>query len=103
MKFLCVCGYTFVDQTDSLPFKARCIPDQSEIGVFAEIERLLAAAPIEDDQEGDASTLAIVMPKGWRHLYQCPTCGRIYIADGATFHGFEPMSTDTPKTLLEAT
>jgi predicted RNA-binding Zn-ribbon protein involved in translation (DUF1610 family) len=100
MKFLCECGHTIVDQTDDLSYKAYARPDQTSEAFFAAVERLVDATAPSDPSQRDALTGPILFPKGTRHMYQCPDCGRVFIGDGEKLHCFKPEFDGTPKTLF---
>jgi hypothetical protein len=102
MKFLCECGHVIRDQTDNLPYKAHSYPDQSMEALYAAIDRLMKSPAPSDLLQRDERMRAIVFPKGGRIMYQCPDCGRLYIADKGKLHCFKSEFGDAPKTLFQA-
>ena len=75
MKFACICGKTIVDQTDYLSYAAYMIADQD----------IFDASDISEGGSDDWwGTLT-------RKMYQCRTCGRLWINDRqGHFHSFAP-------------
>ena len=102
MKFLCECGYAFVDQTDGLPFKAHSCPDESREALFNAIDRLIESPAPSGLLQWHQMTAEIVHPMGRRDLYQCPECGRIYVGNDDRLHCFKPEFEDTPKDLFRS-
>jgi hypothetical protein len=102
MKFLCQCNHVIRDQTDDLPYQAWSCPDQSREAVLAAIQRLMDSPTPSDILQRDALMWPIVDPKGGRPMYQCPECGRIYIAgNNGELYCFKPEFGSTPKTLFQ--
>jgi len=102
MKFRCECDHVISDSTDDLSYKAYSCPDQSRDAVFAAIDRLMDSPAPTDTLQRDALVWPIVAPKGYRLMYQCPECGRVYIAGkGGTLHCFKPEFDNTPKDLFQ--
>ncbi|WP_437192045.1 hypothetical protein [Planctomicrobium sp. SH527] len=93
MKITCHCGHLIPDQTDSLPHKARLIPDQNWEQLLERIESevlgRLAAQKI--DVEAASITLLTLLSKSTRLMYQCNPCGRLYLNDAqGTLHCYHP-------------
>ena len=65
MKFACACGSVIRDQTDYLPYKGYRISDQD----------IYDAADISDQGSADW------WPNLTRSMYQCHSCGRLWIDD----------------------
>lgn len=83
MRFLCTCEETIRDQTDNLPYKARCLPDHVWDDFFDRVDEAVEADPPTTIERSDELTFAITNHRAWRFMYQCEKCGRLYIQDHA--------------------
>lgn len=75
MRFLCTCGYTIYDSTDELSYKGSIIADQDMNELYDLIES------IKEEKENIDDVLIKIDHFFHRKIYQCPTCGSIYIED----------------------
>ena len=123
-KLLCSCGDVIVDQTDDLPYKAGLVPD-SDAGDFLEAVAVGAAGLADSVANGTLEQwVSTAFGSGYprelgvadvfsdfvtgkalkitRDVYQCETCGRLYVekAPGTgTFFRFSPDD-GTPNTVF---
>ncbi|BDP42695.1 hypothetical protein DAETH_26640 [Deinococcus aetherius] len=117
MRFLCECGAEIKDQDDALPFKAHLMPDENFFGFLDHLRDLLDRLVSVDDGRGATATVQVVpfrnklqremsllVGQSFRHLYQCPECGRLHIdsLDGKHGFSFKPEAEDTPRNLLQS-
>ncbi len=75
MYFLCKCGYRIHDNTDCLSYKGTIIADQ-DMNEFWDL--------IEKVERPHAETVEIfneLVGLMGRYIYQCPSCGEIFIED----------------------
>lgn len=100
MKFRCTCGHIIRDQTNSLPYKARFIPDEDEETDFEhivdELEAFITVKERGKQEEflrsyfgetypQDLDTKSIIfdlltgMMRSARLIYECENCGRVFI------------------------
>lgn len=94
MKFLCTCGVVMRDQSDYLPHKAHLVADEDFFDLHDVIDQLIAQGPDDPD------ALTRLVPAYWRELYQCPDCGRLYVAARGELHEFVPAIEGSPRDLL---
>lgn len=73
MHFLCKCGYRIHDNSDLHSYKAAIIADQDMTEFWDLIEK--AEQPHTEMIEIFYKLAALME----RHIYQCPSCGRIFI------------------------
>ena len=80
MKIGCLCGDIITDQTDALPWMGHIIPDQEWFPVFDAIDRI-----IDETKSGllevEAAYMQLrrVLGDASKPVYQCGSCGRIFI------------------------
>lgn len=81
MKIDCRCGATIYDSADELPGKGHLIPDQEWFGVheLIESEVIDALAAGRLSAEGACMKMRQIFTAHARLLWQCGTCGRLYI------------------------
>jgi hypothetical protein len=119
VKFACACGHVIRDQTDSLPYKARLIPDADDEALWDGIEACAAryAAALRD-----ASAFAAWRREVYPHrdvpgltpesvlsdcctglfvrysrvVYQCEGCARLWVrtSDDRSPFGFLPFRSE---------
>ncbi|WP_288886379.1 hypothetical protein [uncultured Eubacterium sp.] len=82
MKFLCKCGKTIHDTTDDLFYKGTIIADQDMAALWDIIEKLEKPHEKKIDVYNEFSNIIN------RNIYQCPTCGRVYIEDQSDNYNF---------------
>lgn len=118
MKFVCECGEGLVDRGDALPFKAGLLPDQDFFGFLDRLRGLLDGLISPDNGRGATATvqvvplrnklqreLSLLVGQSFRHIYQCPECGRLHVdsLDGRRGYSFIPEESNTPHDLLRST
>jgi hypothetical protein len=102
MKIDCPCGGVIYDQTDNLPDKAHLIPDQEWFAVLDAIDVVIDKA-MAGRSDADTAYIAIrcLLGTAARHVYQCRTCGRLFVGDRERrLHPFAPASDKIPKEML---
>lgn len=117
MKFVCECGEGLVDQNDALPFKASLLPDEDFFGFLDRLRDLLDGLVSPDNGRGATATVQVVplrnklqrelnllVGQSFRHIYQCPECGRLHVdsIDGKRGYVFVAEDEDTPHDLLRS-
>ncbi len=83
MKTRCHRGGLIVDQTDDLPHKGHMIPDQEWFAIWDAIDDEVIA-PVADrrlSKEVAYHLARQIFFRATRLLYQCHTCGRLYLND----------------------
>ena len=75
MHFLCKCGYRFHDSSDCLSYKGRIIADQDWNEFWDCMEKL------EKSHKNDHAIYERINHLLQLNLYQCPSCGRVFIED----------------------
>ena len=103
MKISCYCGEMIVDSTDNLPQKGRLIPDQDWLEMFDALEvqvvERLAAGTLSFEAACMQMRELICSPV--RGMWQCASCGRIYIDDReGQLQCFLPEKDETDKRVL---
>ena len=102
MKIGCPCGGVIYDQTDHLPDKAHLIPDQEWFPTFDAIDEVIDDV-IAKRADADTAYIAIrrILGKAARHVYQCRTCGRLFVDDRQSqLHAFTLEPGDTCTEIL---
>jgi hypothetical protein len=102
MKFSCACGMTLRDQADFLPHKAHFVADQDLFDLYDELETHVAhlasrvagargeGAERTKAEEACLASLFASFEAYHRAMYQCPSCGRVYVDDqGHKLHRFD--------------
>jgi hypothetical protein len=115
MQFSCACGECVRDQSDSLPHKAYLLPDESYFDCFTSlckrvdsyVAAMLAGRGKEwleqHYNEGYAklnlTTYQVVRDlfgdlffEYTRHVFVCPSCGRLYVTDPRNYMNLVPFS-----------
>ena len=83
MKIKCYCGSLIIDVADNLPWKGYLTPDQGWFSIFDAINKLIdAVANGRMEKEAAYHRASSIIIRSSRHMWQCPTCGRLYI-DGS--------------------
>jgi hypothetical protein len=124
-KLACTCGYIIVDQTDCLPYKGDIIPDKAYFdfleSIGAVIKLLYKANTIEEKQRWIKSHIECdpiptiledehiisLITRSYiqvaRTVYQCESCGRIWIGKGNSgeFVPFKPEDSRWKNILAE--
>lgn len=102
MKLKCPCGKVIHDGTDGLSYKGHIVPDEELFPNFDQCELLLDRVA-EKGCVGETDFMDLrKIWAGWRAIYQCPECGRIFVWDRdlqKTFI-FAPEEKDINKALL---
>lgn len=100
MRFRCSCGHVIRDQTNSLPYKARLIPDEDEDTDFKSFAKVLEAFLMARETGKQKEFLASYFGESYpqelalqsiiedlltkeidlstRVIYECANCGRIF-------------------------
>jgi hypothetical protein len=83
MKIGCHCGATVFDQTDDLPQKAHLIPDQAWNAIHDAIDDEVIDPVADGSLEREAAyhRARRIIGGPSRRMWQCVTCGRLYIDD----------------------
>jgi len=105
MKIGCKCGSSIIDNSDGHSDKAWFIPDKNWEGFWNEIYnavensgKTMAEKEYAENSIGRTSSI-----RAYRTIYQCSTCGRIYVSnENGTLEIFEPESEFTCKTVLNS-
>lgn len=99
----CRCGYIFHDNTDFLSFKAYFRADQDMDDYFTSVEAIMKNLTLSmKDKEHEILCVADFHFTN-RLLYQCPSCGRLYVEDNDRhFHCFMPEPEEDNHRLLES-
>lgn len=103
MKIGCHCGAVIRDQTDNIPYKSHLTPDQGWTAMWDALESLFAVVATGRLTPEAASTRAcqIFREAGSRLMWQCESCGRLYIdGRGGDLQCFVPSTSKTDKELL---
>jgi hypothetical protein len=98
----CPCGKSLSNFLDAVPFLADFLPEQHANAYCGAVEDAIRDHPGEPEL---AASFAMDASVGlFRHLWQCPACGRLLVLgpDG-TYHAFVPERTDTPRDVLAGT
>ena len=103
MKIGCHCGVTLFDQTDGLANKGYLIPDQNWFATSDTLDDEVIAPLSRGTLSEDAACHLSrgILGRAVRQLWQCSTCGRLYI-DGldGTLHCFVPAEDGTDRRIL---
>ena len=100
MKIKCRCGEKIVDNTDYLPHKAYLIRDKDWFGFWDDIDNAIENSG-HSTKEKEAACMKLRLGNYARKIWQCSSCGRIYIDDEAgELHVYEPESSKTSTTIL---
>jgi hypothetical protein len=107
MKITCHCGSTIYDATDNIPNKARFTPDQGWCAKWDDLDEHVIGAASAGQLTPDAASMRareIFWGDGLRSMWQCETCGRLYL-DGRNgkLQCFVPSTPETDRTLLRKT
>jgi hypothetical protein len=106
MKIGCHCENTIFDQTDDMPNKAHLIPDQRWNEMWDALEdQVLTAVARGTLSPNDAcfEAMRIALGAGMRLMWQCASCGRLYIDDrDGNLQCYVPSSAETNKQILRA-
>ena len=105
MKIICHCGQTIFDSTDDLPDKAHFIPDQEWFNVLDRID----AEVIDGIADGTLPQYAAytkaraIIGRSTRLIWQCRSCGRVYINDRhGKLHCYLPETDETAREILRS-
>lgn len=103
MKIGCACGETILDSTDYLPQKGHLIPDQKWDKIFdavdEEVIAPLSAGKITIEEAYMKSRHLIFEDS--RLMWQCASCGRLYIDDlNRELQCYVPETDETSKQIL---
>jgi hypothetical protein len=105
VKIECHCGALLVDHTDALPNKAHYIPDQGWDAVLVGLEAKVVD-PLTDrrlTRDGAYQRAREIVIPSARGMWQCSTCGRLYVDDAAgKLNCFEPRDETTDRGVLRA-
>lgn len=104
MKIACHCGSTIYDGTDGIPNKARFTSDQGWCAKWDELDEHVIVAVAAGQVTVDAAAMKvrdIFWGSGFRSIWQCESCGRLYL-DGrdGTLQCFVPSTPETDRELL---
>lgn len=94
MHFLCKCGYRIYDNTDCLSYKGTIIADQD----MDEFWDLITKAERPHNETVEIFDELTSLMK--RCIYQCPSCGRIFIddqSDNSRLIRFTPCAEGEPE------
>ena len=102
MKITCVCGCFLPDNTDGLSHKAHLIADQDWEELWEEVDAAVEkSGPSAFLKEAACMRLQELSRAMFRHMSQCPNCGRLYIMDKDNHvYRFAPENAEPPKRLL---
>lgn len=114
-KLRCPCGHVIVDNSDSIPYKARILPDEKEAAFFKRIEEALRAllevnsAPARErwlarfgfgslparvtSVEMCLDLVSSLLAELSLDCYECTACGRVHVerrAERNVFSAFVP-------------
>jgi hypothetical protein len=115
-KLLCTCGYVIADQTDFLPYKGQILKDEDEESFWSTISKELAALiesiasgkrqewidrhfssgyPKDLDNKAIISDYLTSMQIRYQvTIYECESCGRLWIEEGTQRNLFISYSPD---------
>jgi len=105
MKIGCHCGATIFDQTDDLPQKGHLIPDQEWFATYDAMDDEVIVPLTEGsiDKERAFHLSRRVISRASRLIYQCSTCGRLYIDDKqGKLQCYVPSDDATSKEILRS-
>jgi len=105
MKIDCKCGNCIHDISDFQSDKAWLIPDKNWENFWSEIYNAIKqSGKSKVEKEYAANSVGRTSSiSAYRAMYQCNTCGRIYINnESGTLEVFEPESENTCKTVLNS-
>ena len=105
MKIGCHCGQTIFDITDALPEKAHLISDQDWLHVFDRLDAEVVDRLADKTLERDAAYMKTraVIGEAARMMWQCRSCGRLYIDDrSGKLHCYLPANDETDKEILRS-
>ncbi|WP_216321148.1 hypothetical protein [Deinococcus aestuarii] len=93
------------------------LPDEDAFAFLDHWDELIDRMVSPDDGRGATATVQVVplrnklrhgvdllWGEAFRHIYQCPECGRLHVdsLDGKRGYSFMPEDEDTPKNLLHS-
>jgi len=115
-KLRCPCGHVIADNTDSIPYKARILPDENEAAFFGRFEEALRAllevssAPARErwlarfgfgslpasvtSVEMCLDLVSSLLAELSRDCYECTACGRLHVERRALRNVFSSFSPD---------
>lgn len=105
MKIGCQCGATIFDQTDDLPHKAHLIPDQEWFAKFDALDDKVIDPLVRGELTPQAAYMLAraILCEAARLMWQCATCGRLYIDDRANeLQSYLPAEDTTAKEVLRS-
>jgi hypothetical protein len=105
MQIPCSCGARIVDQTDYLPNKGHLIADLDWFGIFDAIDtRIIDALACGRLEPQQAYQLAReIIRRSSRLLYQCQSCGRLFVDDlEGNSQCYLPATDETSREVLRS-
>ena len=101
MKYDCPCGHLIYDGPDENPDLAHLIPDQDWFRLLDAIDAAVEGShPTAKDRDAACMSVRRLIGDLSRPVWQCPECGRLWIADlECRRQEFAPVSKDGKRIL----